>query len=121
MRKLEKIARACHEVHNVFCKVNGLKVTPWEQKSEEHRQTVIASVKKIVKGIVKSPQEAHMNFVFQKRKDGWVYDETHSETKKTSPRLCDWNELPLIEQQKDEYFFAVASSFIKETQEVQEA
>lgn len=114
MKKVEKIARACHEVHSVFCKNNGFKVTSWDEKSEEHQQTVINSVKKIVKGVIKSPQEAHTNFVFQKRKDGWNYGEKHSERKKTSPRLCDWNELPAIERQKEEFFFAVASSFVKQ-------
>jgi hypothetical protein len=119
MKKLERIAKACHEVHNVLCKNSGQKVTPWEEKSEEHRETVKNSVKKILSGIIQSPQEAHMNFVFQKRKDGWVYGERHSNRKKVSPRLCDWNDLPEVERQKEEYFFAVASSFIKPTEEVE--
>jgi len=112
-KKKLQIAKTCHEVHNVLCKNNGMQVIPWEDKSPEHHAIVADSVEKIVKGIVRSPQEAHYNFVIGKRKDGWEYGPDYSTRNKTNPRLCSFDELEDIEREKEEYFFAVASSFKK--------
>ena len=111
--KAKKIAKICHNVHNVICEQNGLKITPWEEKSEEHQSIVIDSVNKILIGEINSAEEAHENFVDTKMEMGWTYGDRHSEKKKTSPRLCEFDDLPEFERKKDEYFFAIACSFRK--------
>lgn len=111
---LEQIAKTCHEAHNQICKNHGQAIIPWESKSEAHHETVKNSVKKIINGIIKSPEEAHMNFKFKKRKDGWTYGEEYSTKEKTNPRLCNFSGLPEAERQKEEMFFAVARSFKQE-------
>ena len=111
--KSKKIAKICHNVHNVICEQNGLKVTPWEEKSEEHQAIVIDSVDKILSGEINSPEQAHDNFIGMKIEEGWIFGANHSEKKKTSPRLCEFTDLPDLEQMKDEYFFNVACSFRK--------
>ena len=88
-----------------------MKVTPWEEKTPAHRAIVKSAVKKILKGTITNPEESHMNFVFMKREDGWKFGEKYSTRNKTNPRLCDYRELPDLERQKEELFFAVASSF----------
>jgi hypothetical protein len=112
-KKIRKIAIACHNVHNVLCENNGLKVIPWEDKTPEHQAIVMDSVKKILKGEITSAEEAHNNFAEMKLSEGWSYAPEFSEKKKTSPRICDFEDLEDIDRQKEEYFFAVASSFIK--------
>ena len=112
--KLDQIARTCHEAHNQICKNNGQETIAWEDKSEAHHKTVKNSIKKILNGIIGSPEEAHMNFKFKKRKDGWTYGENYSTRARTNPRLCDFEELPEAERQKEEMFFAIARSFKKD-------
>lgn len=111
--KLGKIAKACHAAHNQICKNHGQHVIPWENKSKEHHKTVKNSIKKILNGKINSPEEAHINFVEKKEKEGWEYGPEYSTKKKTNPRLCDWEELEDVEREKEEMFFAVASSFKK--------
>ena len=74
---------------------------------------LINSVDKILNGVLKSPEDSHMNFVFMKREDGWQYGDNYSTRGKTNPRLCEWEELEDVERQKEEYFFAVVNSFIR--------
>lgn len=109
--KTKRIAKACHAAHNQICKEFGQPVIPWESKSPEHHETVKNSVKKILNGVIRSPEEAHMNFVFKKREDGWKHGTEYSTKNKTNPRLCDFDQLPKVERLKEEMFFAVASSF----------
>jgi hypothetical protein len=109
-KKKLQIAQACHNAHNVICKNAGMHVIPWEEKSPEHQATVADSLDKILSGAIRTPQEAHFNFVMQKREDGWEFYQQYSTRNKTNPRLCDWDE---TEQMKEEMFFAVVSSFKK--------
>jgi hypothetical protein len=90
-----------------------MQVIPWEDKSDEHHAIVMNSVDKIVNGRITSAEDAHMNFVMMKREDGWCYGDEYSTANKTNPRLCDFDELDDVERQKEEYFFAVASSFVQ--------
>jgi hypothetical protein len=112
-KKKLQIAKACHAVHNVLCANNGLQVIDWEDKPTEHHAVVINSIEKILSGEVESAEQAHNNFVHMKEEFGWEYGPEYSERFKTNPRLCDWHELDPVERQKEEYFFAVASSFKK--------
>jgi hypothetical protein len=111
--KAKQIAIACHNAHNVLCKYNDMKVTPWEEKSKEHRKIVENSVKKILKGKIGSPEEAHENFLAKKEAKGWSYADKYSEREMTNPRLCNWEELSAFDRQFEEMFFAVANSFNK--------
>lgn len=108
-----KIAKACHNVHNVFCANNGMKVIPWDEKATEHHAVVINSIERILSGEVESPEDAHENFVRLKEDFGWEYGPEYSTKNKTNPRLCDWEELPQVERMKEELFFAVVSGFKK--------
>ena len=110
-KKKLQIAKACHNVHNVLCKKHGMQVIPWEDKSPEHQATVADSLDKILSGAIRTPQEAHFNFVMKKRQDGWEHADEYSTRNKTNPRLCEWDELESVERMKEELFFAVASSF----------
>ena len=111
-RKLQ-LAKACHNIHNVVCLNNGMQVIPWEEKSEKHHKVVINSIDKILKGKINSPEESHDNFVAKKEKDGWIYGEKFSTKNKTNPRLCNFNELEGPEKEKEDFFFALVSSFKK--------
>jgi len=112
-RKEVEIAKACHEVHNIHCKINGKKVTPWEEKTAEHQAIVINSVEKILAEEINDPEEAHDNFVNLKEQFGWEFGEEHSTRDKTSPLLCDYDELDDFGRQTFEFFFAAAKTFKK--------
>ena len=112
-KKKLKIAKACHNVHNVLCQKHRLQVIPWEDKPVEHHAVVVNSIEKILSGEVESAEEAHDNFVNMKEEFGWEYGPEFSNKNKTNPRLCDWDELDGVERMKEELFFAVASSFKK--------
>lgn len=111
--KTKQIAIACHNAHNVLCKYNDMKVTPWEQKSKEHQKIVENSVKKILSGKIGNPEEAHENFVTKKESEGWSYGVRYSEKLKTNQRLCSWDELSVLDRQFGDLFFEVANSFKK--------
>ena len=117
-KKKLKIAIACHNAHNVLCKNNGQRVTPWENKSTEHQAIVVNSLEKVLSGEIESPEEAHVNFVDMKEKFGWEYGERFSTRDKTNPRICDYDELDDLDRQKAEMFYAVASSFKREEPEM---
>jgi len=112
-KKKLQIAKACHNAHSVIAKNNGMKVIPWEDKSEEHKAVVINSIEKIVSGEIKSPEEAHENFVHMKEEFGWEFGPEYSTRFKTSPRLCDYEELTDVELQMEDTFFSVAVAFRK--------
>ena len=113
IRNEVKIAQACHAVHNIHCQATGNKVTPWEERTPEHQAIVINSVEKVLSGEITSPEEAHENFVHMKEQFGWEYGEEFSTKYKTSPALCDYDELEPVARQSTEFFFAVASTFKK--------
>jgi len=108
-----KIAKACHAVNNVLCKNHGLQIITWEDKSPENQKIVLESITKILEGYLTSPEEAHNNFVEMKMKNGWEYGNEYSTENKTNPRLRDYDELNDFERMKEEFFFAIASSFKK--------
>lgn len=71
MNQVEQIAKTCHEVHNVVLRIYMNTTIPWEDKSEAHKEVVRDSVLKILNGDIKSPQQAHVNFVAKRlKKDG---------------------------------------------------
>lgn len=112
MDKSVQVAMICHAAHNEYAKQIGQPSISWEDKGEEHQQTVIDSVNKIMSGEIKSPEQAHNNFVKRKEADGWVYGLEFSTEKKINPRLIPFNRLSRIHQNKEELFFNIVKVFM---------
>lgn len=110
---IEQIAKTCHAVHLAYCSEMLFHTQPkWDELQNEHRETIIDSVQKIVNGTIKSKEDSHNNFIKNKKKNGWIYGETYSLIDKINPRLIGFDDLSLEQRIKEALFFECVTSFI---------
>lgn len=110
---ITQVAKTAHAVHLAYCKTMGLETQPvWEELTEEHKDTIISSVKQILDGDIKTVEESHDNFVKFKKSSGWVYGKEYSRKLKTSPRICEFVEMGMNDTVKEVLFFECVKSFV---------
>lgn len=114
MEKIEQIAKTVHSIHLAYCEIMNLKTQPkWSDLKEEHKQTVLNGVEKILSGEIKSILSSHLNFIKFKESNGWVYGKEYSIKNKTNPRLTrNYSDLPIEDRIKESLFFNCVKSFM---------
>jgi len=109
-----QIAKTAHAAHRAFCiNVEQSKQPTWPETTQSHKLTVYNSIKKILSGELRSPQEAHENFVNMKLEGGWVWAPVHNVELKHNPRLTAFDKLTPANIFKDIMFFDIVMSFKK--------
>lgn len=101
---VEAIARACYAVNSVYCRIIGDTPRDWD----ECKDSVISGVNKALDGA--TPEQLHDAWCEFQRANGWVYGETKDAVEKTHPCLVPYEQLPLEQRNKDQFFLAVVES-----------
>lgn len=108
MSSIENIARVCHEANRAWCIANGDTSQPfWEYAPDWQRDSAIAGVKFIQEYPDAPSSASHDSWLAEKESTGWTYGEVKDPQAKTHPCFVPYDELPLVDQQKDALFGAV--------------
>lgn len=106
---VESAARACHEALRAYSLALGdTSHLPWDESTEEMRRLCRQGVEGVVRG--DGPSSSHEKWRQGKQAAGWVYGTEKDEGRKTHPCLVPYDDLPLMQQRKDQIFVSVAWS-----------
>lgn len=110
-KKVETIAKACHEANKVFCESNGDKSQKsWEKAEQWQRDSAIAGVKFRLKNPKAKDSAQHDAWSADKIKNGWKFGKVKDAVKKTHPCLVPFEKLPKFQQKKDSLFCSIVDS-----------
>jgi hypothetical protein len=105
-KKIEAIARVCHEANRAWCESHGdLSQFPWENAESWQWQSAIKGVQVALDGA--TPEQQHEAWCDAKRKDGWVFGEQKDPAQKTHPCLVAYWRLPDAQKAKDTLFGSI--------------
>lgn len=108
---IEAIARTCHEANRAYCRsIGDTSHRPWDELSEEIRESVYAGVKHALDNPGLSGEQSHQKWLEQKYAAGWVYGSTKDDVQKTHPCMQPYHMLPVSERRKDFLFLAVINA-----------
>lgn len=112
-QRIERIARACHEVNRGYCvSLADLSQPAWEDAPEWQKSSARIGVRKILSGDVRRPQDSHDSWHEQKVLDGWSYGPVKDPVLKQHPCMVPFDELPATQQFKDTLFLLTARSML---------
>lgn len=107
-KRVEEIARACHEVNRGYCRALGDDSQPaWEEAPDWQQESARSGVRFHLSDPTLTPEKSHAEWSRHKIADGWVFGETKDPEKKTHPCLVEYSELPKSQRLKDYLFKAV--------------
>lgn len=112
-RKLELIARMCHETNRAYCEACGDYSQPtWESAPDWQKQSAIQGVLFHVDHPDAKPCDSHNNWLAEKQAAGWKYGPVKDAEKKEHPCMVDYDDLPFEQQTKDYLFAAVCDALL---------
>lgn len=99
-------AVAAHEANRALCaSIGDGSQLPWEQASEQDRNSSLKSVAAVVAGV--TPKRLHEAWLADKIADGWKFGVVKDPDKKEHPSMVPYHELPWQERAKDGLMIAV--------------
>jgi hypothetical protein len=102
---IEIAARNAHEANRAYCAALGDRSQPaWEVASEEQRDSCFVGVKGVLMG--NGPEESHLSWLAEKRKNGWKYAPLKDVEMREHPCMVPYGELPASQRMKDAVFVA---------------
>ena len=112
MKKVEQIAKVCHEVNRAYCLSIGDDSQPsWEKAPKWQKDSAINGVKYHLQNPKSKPSDSHNSWLKEKKETGWIYGKVKDPVKKTHPCIVPYSKLPKNQKTKDFLFLAVVRSF----------
>lgn len=109
----EEIAEVCHELNRAYCAVILDPAQPsWSDAPAWQRVSALEGVNNILKGVVTTPKQSHINWATKKFEDGWRYGPVKDPEAKTHPDLVDYEELTPEQRIKDTLFFQTVQALM---------
>lgn len=111
----DEIAMVCHQVNKAFCEAIGDNSQPeWELAPKWQRESAINGViAHIESGLKMLPEDSHVSWMEEKKKDGWVYGPVKNPELKEHPCLIEYKDLPVEQKAKDYLFREVVHCLVK--------
>lgn len=109
--KIERIAKAVHEINFGYCEAIGDSAQHWNEAPETVKASVRAGVKMHLDNPHVTPAESHQAWYAFKAKDGWRFGVEKDFDKKTHPCFLPYNELPERQRAKDYIFKNAVEQF----------
>ena len=110
-KKIEYIAKACHEANRVWCQANGdFSQSHWDDAEQWQRDSAISGVAFKLNNPDAKEDAQHNAWMQEKISDGWVYGEVKDAVKKTHPCIVPFEQLPEFQQKKDALFCAIVNA-----------
>ncbi len=110
-KKIESIAKVCHQANKAFCEANGdTTQKDWEKAPAEIRASAIKGVEFRLANPKSKESAQHDAWLKHKVSQGYKYGKVKDDVKKTHPCIVAFEKLPKFQQQKDALFCAVVDS-----------
>jgi len=104
-KKIEQIARMCHEANRAYCRSIGDNSQPdWEEAPPWQKDSAYLGVLFHINNPTVGASASHDSWSAQKLEDGWTHGRTKDAEKKTHPCLVPFDKLPQEQQMKDYIF-----------------
>lgn len=98
-RSAEFVARAAHEMHNLFCEIGGDPRAPeWENLTPAQKKCAITGAIHAINGA--SLKALHDLSVAARKREGWVYGPAKDFNKKISSALMPYRDLSVWQRHK---------------------
>lgn len=111
-RKIEMIAKICHEANRAYqLTIGEVPSKTWSEAPEWQKDSARCGVRFHLNDPRASHSASHENWMEQKRKEGWTYGPVKDEEKKTHPCFLPWLDLPQEQRQKDVLFKSIVDTF----------
>ncbi len=109
----EQIARVAHEVNRAYCESLGdTSQREWIVAPGWQRDSAINGVQFHIDNPNAGPDASHVNWMAEKKADGWVFGLVKDPEEKTHPCMVPYDELPQEQRSKDFLFRAVVHALV---------
>ena len=107
-RKIEAIARICHEANRAYCAGLGDdSQLSWDDAPQWQRDSAINGVAFHIENPGAGPADSHNSWLSEKLRDGWKFGPVKDPAAKTHPCMLPYEDLPHEQHTKDYLFIAV--------------
>jgi len=112
-REFEPIARVVHAAIRAWARANGQSDIPdWNSAPDWMQESTFASIRFVIANPGAGPGAQHVQWMEQRKAQGWTYAETRDDTTKRHPMLLPFDQLPEMEQKKDSLVAAIVLALI---------
>lgn len=109
-KKVQNIARICHEANRVFRISLGETPGPnWDSAPEEMKDSTYIGVLECLDG--NSPEQLHESWLEERKSKGWTYGYPLDREKKIHPNLIPYEQLDIGQKLKDDLFMTIVRSY----------
>ena len=105
---LEAIARVIHAAIRTWSTAHGQPDMPdWDVAPQWMKDSTFASIQFVLEHPDADAGAQHVQWMNQRRAQGWTYGPVRDEARKTHPMLVPFDQLPIMEQKIDELVSAI--------------
>ncbi|MEO1188839.1 MAG: RyR domain-containing protein [Pseudomonadota bacterium] len=105
---MESVARVVHAAIRTWSTAHGQPDMPdWDAAPQWMKDSTFASIKFVLENPEADAGAQHVQWMEQRQAQGWTYGPVRDETLKTHPMLVPFDQLPVMEQKKDDLVSAI--------------
>ena len=116
--RVETLAIMAHTMNQAWCFVTEGDATPWDEATEEQRESMRRGVRYFLENPHASPEAQHNVWLETKAAQGWSWGPEKNEQDKTHPCFLPYNQLPKRQQAKDALFQFVLRNLLEVFKEI---
>ena len=110
---LEPVARVIHAAIRTWSTAHGQPDMPdWDAAPQWMKDSTFASIKFVLENPDADAGAQHVQWMEQRRAQGWSYGPVRDEARKTHPMLVPFGQLPIMEQKKDDLVSAIVRALV---------
>lgn len=110
---LEPIARVVHAAIRTWSAAHGqTDILDWDEAPQWMKDSTRRSVRYVLNHPNSGAGAQHRQWMDQRLSEGWVFGPERDEALKTNPMLVPFDDLPLVEQKKDDLVSAIVNALI---------
>ncbi|MEM7327711.1 MAG: RyR domain-containing protein [Pseudomonadota bacterium] len=110
---LEPVARVIHAAIRAWSVAHGQASLPdWNEAPQWMKDSTYTSIKFVLDNPTADAGAQHVQWMDQRRAQGWTYGPVRDDDRKTHPMLVPFSELPIMEQKKDDLVSAIVKALV---------
>lgn len=108
---LDPVARVIHAAIRTWSTAHGQADMPdWDSAPQWMKDSTFASIAFVLEHPDADAGAQHVQWMEQRRAQGWTYGPVRDEVQKTHPMLVPFDQLPIMEQKKDDLVSAIVKA-----------
>jgi len=108
---LEPVARVVHAAIRTWSTAHGQPEMPdWDMAPDWMKDSTFASIRFVLDNPEADAGAQHVQWMLQRQAQGWIYGPVRDEDEKTHPMLVPFEQLPVMEQKKDDLVAAIVKA-----------